>query len=144
MDPYRGRPDGDPSIIIAALGGVVLGLDRATGEVRWEHALAGAGAGEVALGFRHGVLVASDAAAVVFRIDPGTGQTLWDAATSGVGRATILVEPELIVVGKGGSVDAFAHHGRRRWSRPLPGPGPGRLALGVSGNVAQADDIGAE
>lgn len=147
MEPYREQVAGteaDRSVVVVALSGRVLGLERTTGQIRWENTLPGGGYGEVYLAFRYGVLVVSATRDAVYRLDYLTGQTLWAAETSRSGRASILVEPDLIFVGKGGYVDAFDHHGRRYWTQPLEGRGTGGLALALPGNIAQADDTGAE
>lgn len=145
MDAYRDAVVGseiDRCVIVVGLGGGLVGLDRQTGEVRWKNNLPGGGSHEVFLAFRYGVLVVSAHGDGLFRVDYLTGQTLWSVTTTGSGRATILVEPDLILVGKGGQLDAFDHHGRRVWQQRLPGRGLGPLALALPGNVAQADDSG--
>lgn len=147
MDPYRegvAPAEADRSILVVGIGGFLYGVDRMTGQARWQNELPGGGHGEVFIGLRYGVLAVSATDDVLFRIDYWTGQTLWSQRTRGSGRATILVEPDLIVVGKGGYINAFDHFGRPLWLQELKGRGWGRLALGFPGNVAQADDPGSE
>jgi|JI10StandDraft_1071094.scaffolds.fasta_scaffold118479_2 outer membrane protein assembly factor BamB len=147
MEPYRGAVVGsevDCSVVVVALRGAVVGLERATGQIRWDNELVGGGGAEVAIGFRYGVLAVSAAGGLLYRLDYLTGATLWHSPTTSAGRATILVEHDLIIVGKGGYLDAFDHGGRRVWQQKLAGKGMGRLALAVPGNVAQADDPGGE
>ena len=145
MQPYREQVAGteaDRSVIVVALSGTVVGLDRLSGHIRWENNLPGGGMGEVFLGFRYGVLAVSARGDDLFRLDYLTGQTLWRASTTGSGRATILVEPDMIIVGKGGYLDAFDHHGRRGWQQRLSGRGVGGIAIALPGNVAQSDESG--
>ena len=132
----------DRSILVLGISGVVVGISRATGEPCWRNTLNGGGGGEVFLAFRHGVLVVSAAGGALFRIDHRNGDTLWRSVTSGSGRATIVVEPDLIVVAKGGYVDGFGHDGKLRWKQPLRGMGMGRMALAFPDNVSQADGAG--
>lgn len=143
MSAYRTpthEQEADRSILVIGIKGTVLGLDRATGAIRWENGLPGGGFGDVFLAMRYGCVVASAREAKVFCLDYLTGATRWESPTGGIGRATIIVEPELILVGKGGYVDAFDHDGKRLWSQDLPGKGVGGVALGCWGNVAQSDD----
>jgi outer membrane protein assembly factor BamB len=147
MDPYREQIAGteaDRSVIIVGLNGSVVGVDRLTGQIRWENKLPGGGNGEVFLAFRYGVLAVSALGGQLFRLDYLTGHILWQTATTSGGRATILVEPDMIICGKGGYVDAFDHAGNLGWQQQLRGKGMGRIALGLPGNVAQADDPGGE
>ena len=59
--------------------------------------------------------------------------------TQSEGRATIVIEPDVIVVAKSGYIDAYGHDGRHFWTQPLTGMGVGATALGFPGNVAQAE-----
>lgn len=113
MEPYRESPapaEADRSILVVGIDGYLLGIDRTTGEPRWQN--------------------------------PLTGETLWERPTREAGRATILVEPDLIVVGKGGYLNAYDHRGKPLWFQELRGRGLGRLSLAFPGNIAQADEAG--
>lgn len=147
MEPYREQPppvEVDRTILVVGIGGNVLGLDRFTGQVRWENGLPGGGYGEVYIALRFGVLMVSARDNEIYRLDYHTGKTMWQQQTSSRGRATILIEHDHIVVGKGGELDAFDHHGRPLWRQQLEGRGIGSVALAFPGNVAQADDAGTE
>lgn len=133
-------PEADRSILLVGLNGVVVGLDRETGTKRWENQLPGGGTGTVFIAQRYGLLIVSASRERVYRLDYRTGKTVWTKNTSSAGRATIVVESDLIVVAKGGYVDAFDHDGAALWRQPLRGKGLGRVALGFPGNLAQADD----
>jgi outer membrane protein assembly factor BamB len=132
----------DRSILVVALNGYVYGLDRVTGEARWQNGLPGGGTEEVFLAIGYGAVVVSALGSKLFCLDYLTGQTRWEQTTQRSGRATVLVEPEQIVCAKGGYVDCFSPDGRLLWQQPLKGAGLGRMALGYPGNVAQADDQG--
>lgn len=140
MDPYRDAPAAtEPAILVVGMGGQVVGLDRMSGEIKWRNMLPNGGIGPVHIAFRLDALMVSPDDAVLYRLDYLSGRTLWARPTSGLGRATILVEPGLIVVAKGGHVDGFDHAGNRLWKQPLRGNGCGPSALAFPGNVAQAD-----
>ena len=141
---YRDPIDPDRAILVVGINGMVYGLDRVTGATRWSNVLSYGGHGEVFVAWRHDVLVVSADANQVYRLDPLTGDTRWRAPTSGEGRATIVIEPDCIVVGKGSRIDCFDLDGHRLWSRAVSGGGKGhwRAALGFPGNVAQADEPG--
>lgn len=134
--------EADRSVLVIATRGMVRGLHRFTGEVRWANDLSGGGLGEVFVACRYGVLAVSADERCLFRLDYATGQTLWSAPTHGRGRAAIIIEPDVIVVAKGGVVDAFSHAGQHYWTQPLTGLGHGSVAVAFPGNVAQADDPG--
>src|SRR5688572_26763761 len=134
--PYRtdeAIAEANRSILVVALGGEVLGIDSATGDLLWRNRLPGGGDEEVFVASRYGVLVVSSDSSALYRLDYATGATMWQVHTSASGRATIVIEPELIVVAKGGEVDAFDHDGGRRWSNKLAGMGYGRIALAFPG-----------
>ena len=55
MEPYRDGVAGseaDRSVLVVALGGNVIGLDRMTGTIRWSNSLAGGGSHEVFVALR--------------------------------------------------------------------------------------------
>jgi outer membrane protein assembly factor BamB len=131
-------PEFDRSILLVGLNGQLVGLDRDSGEIRWENPLGRSG-GEVFVAIRYGLVVASPPTSVIYRVDYATGETLWQAQATGGGQTTILIEPDCIVVGKAGYLDCFDHDGRKLWAQPLEGKGIGSVALGYPGNVAQAD-----
>ena len=139
-----GAPEPDRSILVVGIHGKVLGLDRATGQIRWSNDLRGGGYGEVFLAVGYGVVIASAVGAAIYCLDYLTGETRWSDSTQASGRATIVIEPDQIVCSKGGYVDCYTPDGTRLWQQPLSGQGLGRVALGYPGNVAQADDKGSE
>ena len=136
--------EADRSVLVVGVAGKVVGLERYTGQLRWRNDLPGGGMGEVFIAFRYGALIVSAGGDAIFRLDYATGATLWQGRTQSVGRATIVIEPDVIVVAKSGYIDAFGHDGRHFWTQPLSGMGVGATALGFPGNVAQADDAGSQ
>lgn len=137
-------PELDRSTLVVGISGRLFGIDRATGDVRWQYAIPGWVKGEVFLAVRYGLVIASAFSGRIVALDYQSGAERWIAETTASGRASIVVESDLIVCAKGGYVDAFDHAGAKRWSQPLRGAGQGRIALGFPGNVAQADDAGSQ
>jgi outer membrane protein assembly factor BamB len=134
----------DRSVLVVGLRGLVYGLDRVTGAVRWRNSLPEGGLGEVFIAVGFGVVVASARGANLHCLSYLTGETRWVQPTQAMGRATIVIEAAQIVCAKGGYIDCFAPDGTTMWSQPLKGAGLGRMALGFPGNVAQADDVGSQ
>jgi outer membrane protein assembly factor BamB len=137
-------PQPDRSILVVGLNGEVVGVDRITGKIRWQNNLPGGSMGEVFIAVNYGVVVASASGDRIYCLDYLTGQQRWASETSGAGRATIVIEPDVIVCVKNGYLDCFSPQGGLLWSQRLEGKGLGRAALGFPGNVAQADDVGSQ
>ena len=137
--PFREQelpPEADRSVLVVGLNGLVFGLDRDTGIMKWENKLPRGGYGPVYVAMRYGAVVASANGSRLFRLDYRTGEAMWVANTSASGRATILIEQDRIIVAKGGYLDCFDHAGTAMWKQPLSGKGMGRVALGFPSNVA--------
>lgn len=130
--------------MIVAVAGRVAALDVATGRELWRNELSGAGTGTVELVIDNGrIFVAVGSTSVVACIDYETGRELWRTTTATYGRATMVVDGPRIFVARQGYVDCIDRDGNVLWSNGLSGLGVGPTAIGVEGNVAQADDVGA-
>jgi outer membrane protein assembly factor BamB len=141
---YR-QPEAAPrGILVVALGGEVVGIDRETGVQLWENGLRGGGLGNVGLAMSGERVLVSAHSDQLFCLDYRTGTIVWQAQTSSSGRATILIDEGQIVVSKGGHVDSFTWDGRKQWSQPLRGKGLQSAALGFPDNVVQSDAIGTQ
>jgi outer membrane protein assembly factor BamB len=143
MSEYRDRPEplpSDRSVLVIGLNGWVIGIDRATGQKRWETSIRGSAEVYLAIGF--GVVAASAWGGVLHVLDYLTGRILWERPTKSPGRATIVIEPDQIVCAKAGYVDCYSPDGRLLWQQTLSGKGEGRTSIGYPGNVAQADERG--
>ena len=136
MSAYRSAAT---PILLAALNGSVTGLDAATGESVWTHALDGAGFGVVEIALERDIVLACPASGSIFCLEYASGTLRWKAATSGLhGRATMLVDADRVVVAKGGALDCFAlTSGERLWN--VRNLGTGSVALALPGRVRQAD-----
>jgi outer membrane protein assembly factor BamB len=136
---YRSAPATAP-VLVVTIGGKVFGLDRATGQVLWEHTLNGYGTA-CALVVQDHVVYAAGMRDLVC-LDYLTGRVLWSSALAPGGRATLLVDGAQLFVGCSGEVECFSLEGKRLWHNPFKGKGLANVALGVPGSVAQADDAG--
>lgn len=56
----------------------------------------------------------------------------------------MLVDGGHVYVARGGEVTCFTTQGQVVWFNPFKGKGTGSIALGLPGNVRQADDIGSK
>ncbi len=128
--------------LIVGLQGRVVALDIHTGDVLWHNELPGSGSSSVALAVTEEWVFASASAARVFCLNRQTGTVVWSAKTTGLGRATLLIdlEEEKVFVAKSGRVDCFSMaYGESEWTKNLSKLGKKSAALGLSGNVVQAD-----
>jgi len=137
------RETEDTSILVVGINGKLLGIDRATGEVKWEDPLEGGGYGEVYIVWLRDVMFVSAGGKSVFCFRYPTGRKLWYAETSAPGRATMLVQGAHLFVAKGGEVECFTHDGAKLWTQALPGRSQDNITLALPGLVAQADNAGA-
>lgn len=126
----------DKSIVVAAVSGKLVGLDAQSGVVAWEHAIDN-GTPQLLIG--QGLVLAAVGQSL-YCCDYRTGRPMWRAALSAyAARITMILEGEHIYAFGAGVVDAFDRIGRRLWTRTiLPGAGASG-AIGVPGNVSQAD-----
>jgi hypothetical protein len=126
----------DKSIVVAAVSGKLVGLDAQTGVVAWEHAIDN-GTPQLLIG--QGLVLAAVGQSL-YCCDYRTGRPMWRAALSAyAARITMILEGDHIYAFGAGVVDAFDRIGRRVWTRTiLPGAGASG-AIGVPGNVSQAD-----
>jgi outer membrane protein assembly factor BamB len=133
-------PEPDRSILVVVQHGNVLGLDRATGEIRWRAELK-RGWGEAYYGEElavgYGAVVVSPLAAELCCLSYTTGKLRWVKRTQLDGVAKIVIEPDQIVCTKGGYVECFAPDGRSLWVRELDVGGPSVTTLGYPGNVVK-------
>ena len=128
--------------LIVGLQGRVVALDIHTGEVIWHNELQGSGSASVALAINDDWVYVSASAARIFCLNRQTGETVWSEKTTGLGRATIVIdsEEEKVFVAKSGHIDCFSMpYGEREWDKNLSKLGKKPSALGLSGNVVQAD-----
>lgn len=126
----------DKSILVAAVSGKLVGLDVQTGAVVWEHAIDN-GTPQLLIG--QGLVLAAVGQSL-YCCEYRTGRPMWRAALSAYApRITMILEGDQIYAFGAGVVDAFDRIGRRLWTRPILPGAPASGAIGVPGNVSQAD-----
>ena len=129
----------DRSVILVGLNGHLAGLDVATGQVLWKNALRGGLDGEVEIATWGNYVFASATGPKLFAVDYHSGEEVWTVPTSGTGRAVLVVEENMVMVAKEGTIDCYDFGGQRLWSQALRGLGVGNIAIGLPGNIRQAD-----
>lgn len=147
---YRASAAEDRSVLVTAFKGRVFGLDRATGQVRWEVSLLLQASGwgvedETEIWIGGDVVIACSTRSLAFISYPD-GRLLASKPIPGSypARPTMLVDGEHVYVGRGGELSCFTTRGDLVWFQPFQGKGLGSLAIGLPGNVRQADDAGAK
>lgn len=126
--------------LVIGLNGKVAGIDRASGELKWDNGMKGGGGAEVTLAIGEGVVIASASSNKIFCLDYETGAERWTADHHNPARASIIIDAGMAYVAKQGVV--IAYHiatGEKAWTQHLKGFGFGKIAMGVPGNVQQAD-----
>jgi outer membrane protein assembly factor BamB len=131
------------------VAGFVRGLDRATGRRVWEvqvvenaHPIAAQIHQGIALAIAEpqGLVFASAYGdRLLFCIEYATGTVRWYADLERVGRKTLLVDGDQLFVGLIRTVRCYGLRGALQWEDAAEGGGAGVVALGVPGNVQQAD-----
>lgn len=140
---YRESAEADRTRVVVAVSGRVAAVDLATGKEQWRNELAGAGVGPVDLFVGDGVVLACVSTSdTLYCLDYATGEERWTAKTRGYGRAAILVDGPVVLVARNGYLTCFDREGAQRWSNGLDGLGTGPTAVGLPGNVRQADAEG--
>jgi outer membrane protein assembly factor BamB len=131
--PYR-ETEG-ASILVVGLNGVVVGLDKQSGEILWKNELKGGGVGQVALELIGGRVLASAEGDKLFCLDYQTGSIVWEAKTTHAGgealSTVILVRGDRIFISKWGYTDCFSWEGTKLWSQELKGLGVGIATLKI-------------
>jgi hypothetical protein len=138
-------PDGvDSSLLVIAFANQIFALDRATGNVRWEVPFGEQAAHrEIELAIIDGVVIAANPFHLMF-VDYASGKVRAkvELAHERKGRPTMLVDGGQVFVCGDASMSCFDMSGKHLWTNPFKDRGRGSVALGVPGNVRQADDIG--
>ena len=137
---YRDSEDLDRPLLIIALLDQVIALDRRSGEARWQHKLAQFGSA-VEIQIVGGRVFAVTSNGHLYGFDYLDGSRLFSVKLSGsyLGRPTMLVDADHLYIAKGGEIVCLDFEGKELWFNGLPGKGVGPVALGLPGNVRQAD-----
>ncbi len=132
------RESAPTAVVVLAICERILGIDPATGEVRWTQKLAWGGLAAAALLVTPNHIFAAINSKVAC-FDYPTGEPRWTADIPS-GRPVLLLDSgRLYVSTSSGRLDCFSIDGQHLWQNPLKGMGQGCVAIGVPGNVMQAD-----
>lgn len=133
----------DRTILVVGFRGQVFGLERATGHVVWETPLGDRFADETEIWIGNDVVIAASRTRLAF-IAYETGQLYASIPLPGSyeSRPTMLVDEEHVYIGRRGELSCFTTRGQPVWFNPFKGKGLGSMAIGLPGNVRQADDTG--
>ena len=101
--------------IVASRNGRVYGLDRASGQVRWEHV--GAAAYESGVALLDGVAVVASLRGEVEGLDAATGRRLWIRSLGGSSVTTPIVAEDGCALVTLGAVICITADGRVAWER---------------------------
>lgn len=140
---YRQDAAPDRTILVTAFNSQLFGIDRATGQVRWTVSeILGYGLFEIAI--EHDVVIVASPVNLGF-VEYLTGKILAVVPIGGEypGRPTMLVDNGFVYIGRQGELTCFTTRGQKVWQEPFKGKGMSTMALGLPGNVRQADDPGA-
>jgi outer membrane protein assembly factor BamB len=132
---YRDNEAPQP-VVVAAVGGSVFGLSRATGDQVWEQELDAMDV-RIALHRDRVVAVGNE---VLLVIDQASGRRLERVALpfGHAGPTTIVCDGDHIFVGRGGELVALDFDGAILWKQPFSGMGTGSVAIGAGNRVQQA------
>jgi hypothetical protein len=140
---YRDDAAEDRSILVVGLNGRVLGMQRRTGQILWEHQLQEWVSGEIEILIHRGRVYALGQHLLLL-IDYATGTKLRETRLPGTfrGRSVLLLDGDQLFIGTGGEVSCFDLDGNALWHDPLKGRGVGAVGLAFPGNARQADTAG--
>jgi outer membrane protein assembly factor BamB len=129
---------------VSAFASKLLALDRSTGAIVWKTPL-DVGTQEVEIAVGGGLVVAATHTKLAF-VEYASGKLVKVVERAGEyrGRATMLIDGPHIYVGGSGEVACYSQAGDLLWLQPFTGEGFGSMALGLPGNVRQADDVGSK
>lgn len=134
---YREVGEASP-ILVSAFNGRVFGLDPRSGAIVWSVLVENGMTVEIVI--VQGTVIAATMHRLAF-IEYLSGRAL-GVVPLGAGypaRPTMVVEGNRIFIGGSGEVSCYAATGQLLWSQKFPQQGIGAVALGVPGNVRQAD-----
>lgn len=125
-------------VLVVAFNGYVLGLDRTTGALLWQHTLYARETIELVVGDR---FIVACTRTTLWCIDYPSGRMVGTANFPEAleTRASIVFEGPSLFVAAGGHVYSYSTQGQLQWHCDLSSLGPTRMALGFPFNVRQED-----
>jgi len=135
---YRMDASADRSILIVAYSAQVFGIDRMNGQIVWHQRISHTGM-VVEFAIVEQVVVALCGDKLLF-LDYRSGH-LHKAVTlpASTARPTMLVDGQQVVIAVDGKVLCYTTTGDHVWLQPFTGHGYGTIAVGLPGNIRQAD-----
>lgn len=121
----------------------MFGVDRSTGAVRWELGDDVVPSVVLEIAIEGNVVIVASHARLAF-LDYATGRIHAVVEIGGdyPRRPTMLVDQGQVIIARDGEVTCFTTRGERLWCQPFKGKGLGATAIGLPGNIRQADDPG--
>ena len=134
-----GDSAGASRLMVTAFGGKVFGIDAQTGKMLWKHTVSAETT--VELYVCEALILAACWKTLVCLENP-SGILLWRAELRAAGRVSLLVQGDRIFAAASGEVSCFDRTGALVWTQQFKGEGPAPVAMGLPGNVRQADTTG--
>jgi outer membrane protein assembly factor BamB len=132
-------------LIIAAFGGKVFGVDAATGAPRWKVEVEWTSGPVELIVTRERVVALTGRWILLLERETGRALKKVERKDNGAGaRPVALVDGPHLFIGSAGALCCYTLDGEFLWDQPFKGEGLGVVALGVPGNVRQADDRGSK
>ncbi|MBL8917102.1 MAG: PQQ-binding-like beta-propeller repeat protein [Archangium sp.] len=131
-------------LIITAFAGKVFAIDRATGAQKWrvEFSEWSGGAVELVVTEQRVIAVTGGWLGIIERTTGKVLKKVERKEKGAQGRPVLLVDGDRLIIGGAGAVACWTLDGDFLWDQYFAGEGTGAVALGVPGNVRQADDAG--
>lgn len=135
---YRENAGTDRSLLVAAFGGQVYGIERGSGETRWEFEIDDGG--HVEIHVEGPIVIAATHSRIVF-LEYATGEEIRGGDLPGDprGRPTMIVDEDNVYVARDGEIICYGLGGKAKWRRSFTGGRPGSVALGFPGFTRQSD-----
>ena len=135
---YRDNAATDRSILVLAFGGQVYGIDRTSGDTRWEVAIDDGGHVEIYV--EGHIVIAATHSRIVF-LEYATGEEIRGGDLPGLtqGRPTMIVDEENVYVARDGEVVCYGLGGKAKWRRTFSNAIASSVALGFPGIMRQSD-----
>ena len=137
---YREQAQVGAPLWIVAFNGKVFALERLTGKIVWRLEMTFSG-GCVELVMDRDLVVACDTERMAFinYADGNVRRVVDRKDVARRSRPVVLVDEGHLLVGGSGEVACYTRDGELLWDEGFAGDGYGSVALGVPGNVRQAD-----
>lgn len=139
---YRQDAPADRPILVTAFNRRLFGIDRATGEIRWS-VIREIGDDQIyEIAIDGDIVIAASSTQIGF-VDYLSGKVHAIVPIGGDARRPLMVvDGGFLYITTTGQLTCFTTRGQLVWNQPFKGHGYGPMALGLPGNIRQADDNG--